>query len=250
MGAASQKRILLVEDEPTLQRILGSVLADAGHAVETVGTAEAALDRLCARDDVDLVLSDKNLPGQSGLELLAHVRTLEKAEARAIGFVLVTGYPSPESAAAVLSDGGDGYLVKPFRSLSQAVQEVDAVLADDLAARRVTQARARAVARAIAGVDNGGVAGLAVLVLIDDASLAQRVSDVLRRAGAAPFIAPQGGTAAAVCATRADQLLAAERDRADVSRVLCDVNAPFDDLVAVIARGGGTLVDASLAVGG
>ena len=39
----SARIILLVEDEPTLQRILGSVLTDAGHAVESVGTAEAAL---------------------------------------------------------------------------------------------------------------------------------------------------------------------------------------------------------------
>lgn len=249
MGSAPQKRILLVEDEPTLQRILGSVLADAGHVVETVGTAEAALDRLRARDDVDLVLSDKNLPGQSGLDLLVQVRALEKTEARTIGFILVTGYPSRDSAAAVLTDGGDGYLVKPFRSLAQAVQDIDRVLGEDLPARRRSQARAQMLARVISRVETTGAAGLSVLVLLDDATVAARVADALRAAGATPLLTPQAGTAAAVCASRADQLIAAERDRADVSRVLCDVNAPFDDLVTVIARGGGALVDVALAVG-
>ena len=91
---STPKNILLVEDEPTLQRILGSVLTDAGHRVESVGTAEQALDRLqnTGAPDVDLVLSDKNLPAMSGLDLLGQVRAFEKKARRTVAFVLVTGY--------------------------------------------------------------------------------------------------------------------------------------------------------------
>src|SRR5687768_10440445 len=98
------KNILLVEDEPTLQRILGSVLTDVGHRVESVGTAEQALERLkdTGAPDIDLVLSDKNLPAMSGLELLDQLRALERVRTRAVGFVLVTGYPSRDSALSVL----------------------------------------------------------------------------------------------------------------------------------------------------
>jgi two-component system response regulator PhoP len=67
------RSILLVEDEPTLQRILGSVLGDAGHRIEAVGTAEQALERL-DDSDFDLVLTDKNLPRKSGLDLLGELR--------------------------------------------------------------------------------------------------------------------------------------------------------------------------------
>ncbi|HEY1100576.1 MAG TPA: response regulator, partial [Myxococcota bacterium] len=166
-SSPESRSILLVEDEPTLQRILGSVLGDAGHRVEAVGTAEQALERFDDGAEIDLVVTDKNLPRRSGLDLLAELRLLERRRQRPIGVVLVTGYPGRDSAARALDDDVDGYLVKPFRSLSHAVDDVQRVLATDLVARRAGTALARRLATALIGSDDVGDAGLVAVLGLD-----------------------------------------------------------------------------------
>jgi CheY-like chemotaxis protein len=236
--------ILLVEDEPTLQRILGSVLTDAGHQVDTVGTAEGAIDRLRERDDVDLVLSDKNLPGMNGLDLLDHVRALEPQLRRTIGFVLVTGYPSRDSAVAVLANDGDGYLVKPFRSLARAQQDIDGVLQSDLSLRRRVSARARAVAAIVSGGSGDSspsLAGVPVCLLTENSALRERVIQALRAAGARPVATAEDALDGVVCATELQALKAAPP--LTTARVLCDPAAPLDDLVELIGGGGAAIAD-------
>jgi CheY-like chemotaxis protein len=242
------RHILLVEDEPTLQRILGSVLSDRGHRVESVGTAEQALDRLsdAAAPDIDLVLSDKNLPSMNGLELLDQVRAYEKKVKRTVAFVLVTGYPSRDSALAVLAGDGDGYLVKPFRSLSHAVDHIQSILDADLAARRAGGPLARAIASTLSGVPVD-VAGAAAAVLVDDTSRAERIRAALAAHGARVVdvdkLPPQR---AVLLAGRVEDLQAFARGRAGASLVLVDGGASFSDIVTLIGCGGGAIVDPGL----
>lgn len=247
MSAA--RTILLVEDEPTLQRILGSVLSDAGHVVESVGTAEQAVERLddSARPDVDLVLSDKNLPAMNGLDLLTALRAREAEAGLVRGFVLVTGYPSRESALRVLHEGGDGYLVKPFRSLVHAMEQVREVLDAPLAEQRAVGVRARALAVALAG---GGAAppGSRVTVLLDDEALHVRAEKALARAGA-DLVLPespdgaQGSAGRALVAGRVEDLLAFRKHHPGAALVLVDGAASFNDLLALIWVGGAALLD-------
>jgi len=241
---APTKSILLVEDEPTLQRILGSVLGDAGHRVEAVGTAEQAIERLDDGADVDLVLTDKNLPRKNGLELLSELRAAERAGRRPIGVVMVTGYPSRDSAAQALADDADGYLIKPFRSLSHAVDQVQRVLDADLVLRRAGTALARRIAAVLRG-GSDTLAGVTVSVLGVDAAVA-----VLANSGATVGDRASVTGASVVVASRVEDLVVASRDRAGVACVLVDAGATFADIVELIGAGGGVIVDGHLIAAG
>ncbi len=240
---ATAKNLLLVEDEPTLQRILGSVLGDNGHLVDGVATAEQALEHL-EKGGVDLVLCDKNLPAMSGIDLLARVR----ARWPEIAFVMATGYPSRESALAALAHDGDGYLVKPFRSLSSAVEHIEQVLRADLRARHAGAALARRVAQALAGLDVPLPAGLPLAVLLDDARRATQVRRVLEAAGARALDLGQLPEAATVglVAGRVEDVAAFARRHAGAAHVLLDAGVSFSDVVALIDAGGGAVVDPAL----
>jgi CheY-like chemotaxis protein len=231
--------ILLVEDEPTLQRILGSVLGDAGHRVEAVGTAEHAIERL-EDGDFDLVLTDKNLPKMNGLELLAELRAWERGGRKPIGVMMVTGYPSRDTALQALADDADGYLVKPFRSLTHAVDQVQVVLGANLRARREAQRRARVVARALGGLPEDLVGQTVAVLGVDHAALA------LRKAGA--VVVGGGGLerAGVVVAATLQDIAAAAVARPGLGHVLADAGATFQDVVALIGAGGGAIVDADL----
>ncbi|MBI1946142.1 MAG: response regulator [Deltaproteobacteria bacterium] len=240
---AAGKNLLLVEDEPTLQRILGSVLGDSGHRVDGVATAEQALEHL-ERGGVDMVLCDKNLPAMSGIDLLAQLRTRWPE----IGFVMVTGYPSRESALAVLANDGDGYLVKPFRSLSAAVEHVERLLGSDLPPRRAAAATARRVAQALAGLQVSLPAALPVALLLDDARRAAQARAALTGAGARIVDVdrmPASGQTGLV-AGRVEDLSALARRRGGSSLVLLDAGVSFSDVVALIDAGGGAVVDPAL----
>src|SRR5690606_18129626 len=131
-----------------------------------------------------LILSDKNLPAMNGLELLSLVRSSEQAHGILRGFVLVTGYPSRESALAVLAEGGDGYLVKPFRSLVHAVDEVRTVLDAPLADKRLAGSRARLLAEVLGGAELKVEPNLAVSFLLDDDDSERRAQALAVAAGA------------------------------------------------------------------
>ena len=66
-----KSRIVIVEDEDKLRRVLELQLESAGFEVEQAGSAEAALPMI---DRADLVLTDLRLPGMDGLELLSLIR--------------------------------------------------------------------------------------------------------------------------------------------------------------------------------
>lgn len=245
------RNILLVEDEPTLQRILGSVLTDVGHRVESVGTAEQALERLAdtAAPDVDLVLSDKNLPAMSGLELLEQLRSLEKKRGRPVGFVLVTGYPSRDSALAVLAHDGDGYLVKPFRSLSNAVEQIQSILDAPLAERRAGGLDARLFAQLLASVAGTQAPRAKVAaVLVHDDGVTKKIKLVLEKSGICveemKRLPPTEPVAAIGC--RVEDLAAFARSRKGAALVLVDDGASFSDIVALITCGGGAIADPGL----
>lgn len=247
---SNSRNILLVEDEPTLQRILGSVLTDAGHTVESVGTAEAALTRLDdpGAVDVHLVLSDKNLPAMNGLELLARVREQERSHHVTRGFVLVTGYPSRESALTVLAEGGDGYLVKPFRSLVHAVEEVRKILDTPLPEKRLAARRARQVADALGGVPTTLEQELVVAFLLDDDEAYRRGSRLVEAAGArvAPLADLDKAAAPLLVAGRVEDLAAFSKKKPHTALLLADGHASFADVVALIAAGGGAVYDPAL----
>ena len=104
--AAATARVLVVEDDPALRAFIARVLRDAGHEVSVAANLEEGLVKL-APSDLDLLVTDKNLPDGSGLELV------EAGAKRGIAAVLLTGYGTLESAIEALRRGATDFLVKP-----------------------------------------------------------------------------------------------------------------------------------------
>ncbi|MBF0191004.1 MAG: sigma 54-interacting transcriptional regulator [Magnetococcales bacterium] len=103
--------ILIIEDESGVRQVLARHLGEAGHRVQTASTLPQGLE-LLGRHPFDLVYCDIRLPGHSGLELLQHTDTFAS-----IPFIIMmTGYPSLETAQQALRQGAFDYLVKPVLS--------------------------------------------------------------------------------------------------------------------------------------
>ena len=106
MAPRSELRILIVDDDPTIVRLLAAVLtADGFPAPTTVGTGA---DALTASDGVDVVLLDHNLPDMQGTEVLEHLQ--RKADPPST--VFITAHGDETVAATALRHGAEDYLVK------------------------------------------------------------------------------------------------------------------------------------------
>jgi CheY-like chemotaxis protein len=104
--------VLVVDDEAVVLTVLREALRRGGYRVTTASSAEEAID-LMQKRRFDLVLTDKNLPGASGLDVLRAARTLSPAPA----IVLITGYSSFDSAIEAMDIGAHDYIEKPIRDV-------------------------------------------------------------------------------------------------------------------------------------
>src|SRR4051794_14950230 len=111
-----KKRILVVEDEEKLRRVLELQLMSAGFDVDHAPSAEEGLKLV---DRADMVLSDLKLPAMSGLEFLALIRRQNAV----VPIVMMTAYGSVETAVGAMKAGATDFLLKPF-SLDHLMQVV------------------------------------------------------------------------------------------------------------------------------
>jgi DNA-binding NtrC family response regulator len=107
-------KILLVEDDKDVRDMLNAVLEADGYTVDAAEGVDAALT-LIASNDYDIMLIDKNMPGingnrEGGIDLLRHVRS-QRLSAEVI---MMTGYPTVESAIETMKLGAFDYIPKPF----------------------------------------------------------------------------------------------------------------------------------------
>jgi Response regulators consisting of a CheY-like receiver domain and a winged-helix DNA-binding domain len=104
-------RLVLIEDDAPLRRVLTRVLADAGYRVHAYGCVMDFDDDL-RREPVDLFLLDVQLPGESGLSLCQRLR---QHYPRA-GLAILSGQISQEEIALGYGSGADVYLTKPLHT--------------------------------------------------------------------------------------------------------------------------------------
>jgi len=102
-------KVLLVEDDRALRQALGDTLEIGGFAYRAVGSAEEALEAV-QRDAYSLVISDVNMPGMDGHQLLAHLRRQHPQ----LPVLLMTAHAAVERAVEAMRQGAVDYLVKPF----------------------------------------------------------------------------------------------------------------------------------------
>jgi two-component system phosphate regulon response regulator PhoB len=116
--------ILVVEDEPAIQELIGLNLEQAGHRVVMADSAERALERI--REELpDLVLLDWMLPGQSGLELARRLRG--DARTKELPIIMLTARGEEQDKLRGLETGADDYVTKPF-SVRELQARIKAVL--------------------------------------------------------------------------------------------------------------------------
>ncbi len=106
-------RILLVDDEPSTLEVITIYLESRGHSVKACRGGEEALFALQA-NVFDLIISDVQMAGMNGFELLKAVRK----RVPEVGFILMTAYEEKYPLSEALEAGADGYISKPF-SLSK-----------------------------------------------------------------------------------------------------------------------------------
>jgi DNA-binding NtrC family response regulator len=100
----------MVDDDEGFLRILAEYLGASGFESELAGSAKQAR-KLLARSKYDLVLSDFQMPGESGLDLLCHVKALYAG----LPFILMTGTGSSRLRHEAMKMGSAGFMEKPFR---------------------------------------------------------------------------------------------------------------------------------------
>ena len=106
----SQARILVVDDERSMQEFLEIFLCREGFDVTTAGDVDAALVAIDS-DDYDLVITDIQMPGRSGLDLLREIR--ERAPETVV--LMITAFASTDTAIAAMKEGAYDYITKPFK---------------------------------------------------------------------------------------------------------------------------------------
>ena len=120
-----KKRILVVEDDAALARVLKDSLTFAGFAVDCVGDGDTALQRIRA-DHPDLILLDIMLPRQNGFELCRVIRQSGRHPV-----IMLTAREQKADKVRGLNAGADDYVTKPFHP-EELLARINAVL------RRVT----------------------------------------------------------------------------------------------------------------
>ncbi len=146
-----QCRVLVVDDDEALLRAHVRALTNAGHTVTAASDGHAALQAL-GDHAFDVILSDIEMPGMTGMQLLEHVR----ARNLDVPVVLITGTPTMETALKAIEHGALRYITKPV-----SLREVVKVAADAGRLYRVALAKREAITLA-GGVDRlvGDRAGL------------------------------------------------------------------------------------------
>jgi two-component system response regulator PilR (NtrC family) len=103
------ERILVVEDEPDLRKVLASLLKREGYRVDLADTGTKAVDML-GREVYDLVITDVRIPGPSGIEVLKTSKDLYPDAP----VIIITAFASEEAAEEARRCGAFNYITKPF----------------------------------------------------------------------------------------------------------------------------------------
>lgn len=121
------KMVLLVDDEAGLTAILAKRLTSRGLTVKTAASGEEGLRLLREHPEIALTVLDINMPGMDGLETLREVKAV-RPEVEAI---ILTGYPTPESALEGMRLGAFEFLSKPCETETLFARVMEALARAD-----------------------------------------------------------------------------------------------------------------------
>jgi CheY-like chemotaxis protein len=114
MSPTKTGTVLVVEDEPTVRALAGSILADSGYLTLSAANAREAIALLEAEQRVDILFTDINIPdGPAGLDGLALARAARELRP-GLRVLYTSGGVKPDGMTALLVDGA-GFLQKPYK---------------------------------------------------------------------------------------------------------------------------------------
>ena len=102
---------MLVDDSATILLSISSILSKAGYKVEKAASAEEGLRKFATGIAVDLLITDLNMPGMNGIELIKEVRKLPSY--RFMPILFLTTESQQTKRAEAKAAGASGWLVKP-----------------------------------------------------------------------------------------------------------------------------------------
>jgi two-component system NtrC family response regulator len=102
-------KILIIDDDESLRRVLEYNLAQEGYAVLTAASGEQGLDHL-RKEGADLVVTDVRMAGMDGLRVMEEVRKLDPS----IQVIILTAFGTIEMAVEAMKAGAFHYISKPF----------------------------------------------------------------------------------------------------------------------------------------
>jgi two-component system KDP operon response regulator KdpE len=117
----SAGRILVIDDEPQIRRIMRTTLSGAGYEVDDARTGEEGLDKMGVFRP-DLVLLDINMPGMDGITICRALRT-----DASVAIIMLTVRNSEADKVAALDAGADDFVAKPF-SMPELLARIRAAL--------------------------------------------------------------------------------------------------------------------------
>ncbi|XHH10489.1 MAG: response regulator [Candidatus Bathyarchaeia archaeon] len=102
-------RILIIDDDENIRRVLETILTDEGYNVECAETANRGIEKSEAAF-FNIALVDVRLPDMEGIELLTKLRSTKPKMRK----IIVTGYPTLQNAISAVNNGANAYIMKPF----------------------------------------------------------------------------------------------------------------------------------------
>lgn len=102
-------RILVIDDDENIRKVLIAILTDEGYTVDSAGTGKEALEKT-KKQLFNVALIDVRLPDIEGIELLTKFRPMSPKMRK----IIITGYPTLQNAIQAVNGGADAYIMKPF----------------------------------------------------------------------------------------------------------------------------------------
>jgi len=102
-------RILIIDDDESIRKILSAILEDEGYSVETAENGKEALDKSDAKV-YNLALIDVRLPDIEGVTLLGKFKETVPRMRK----IIITGFPTVQNAIEAVNNKADAYMLKPF----------------------------------------------------------------------------------------------------------------------------------------
>src|ERR687885_2426874 len=107
-GTSEKSRVLVVDDEPQITRVLRTVLSSQGYQVRTAAEGEAALSNF-AEWRPELVITDLYMPHMDGVELCRRIRAMS-----GVPIIVLSVKGEERTKVEALDSGADDYITKPF----------------------------------------------------------------------------------------------------------------------------------------